>query len=1026
MLDLSQEKLKQSLLFICNAHKKAGAYGLAFFQFIGNNNPLGKRQAQRNKVIVPLKENEGVSIESRVDRLVKIMLKSSRPGTDMDIMIRANWFFLEYTPITANLTSVTHLIKSQDFKGFKKHVIYFDMDLKDNIPKEALALMTEEEKINYITKHGESYKKLMSTDPLYIMFSGGGFHIGYYADNLLFSSKQWKVSEDAYVEAYKKELDRLKSLTGWIFDPKCSNLNRIDRVPFTYNVKTPIPEEDSFASLLYSNINAGHSFTDSIVQYVETPEIRRRAADDALLKPPLYSTMATFRDMNPYAYKYLFANVSFRKVFDYFGITDQLCFPKTDDSSFTGFKSCLSPFRSNILGRKVTAETQPSFRYDETTKKFWDFGVIPHSDSGAGDIVGLAWGLKEFKEKGLWPDKINVQEAVDFSLTILGTKTVSDLRGEMTGFIRDDKTGIVQADYNSVLRVIINIITNKYELVFNKVQKQFFFRNNGTKDAFKPFPWDCAEFGSMDKSESARLLLMISGVGNPTPALQSTAKLIVGLILNPSAIVLSHDGYTARFDVEAIKDITFPVIDQDNPVLRFTDDVYYHLRTGSTSTEYAGYAYGVGVAYNDLWKEESTCPNFDMLLTGLVGPEDSAGRMAFKYILAQMWFKAGGDSRALVVKGYGRNGKSTLVKVLTNVLPQGVTFNCDMDTLSGTSTASTATRMDLLGKHLVIVGDVTDYNLDLKLKPLIVGDAGITAKLLFKNPVSFKNTATFLFMTNSFPKITQDISAFLRRFILVESKIKIKKVIPNLEDVILESEKPGIWKYILTAVEYFRVHHNFVFPEHEEWAQSIITPMKKALLNQFPSGELALCITPKIGSVLDLRALYRLYIEYSDQIGDRKSGLKSFSTRIASIVEMDNEVYGEDWKPVFDASGMDEYFVVMYKHGQAEYIINADFSIPLIGIATPGKLTGDLNTILAMKNVASDVRMQSVKYPNQPSSEVVAKLKKWRDSGNSRTAQGVIPMHPVSVKQPSVPSGTVDKYELTGTGGEGSAGDDLL
>ena len=214
-------------------------------------------------------------------------------------------------------------------------------------------------------------------------------------------------------------------------------------------------------------------------------------------------------------------------------------------------------------------------------------------------------------------------------------------------------------------------------------------------------------------------------------------------------------------------------------------------------------------------------------------------------------------------------------------MPQGVTFSCDMETLAGTSTSSAATRMDLIGKHLILVGDVTDYHLNLKLKPLIVGDAGVTAKLLFKNPVSFKNTATFLFMTNTFPKITQDISAFLRRFILIESKVKITEVIPNLDDMILESEKAGIWRYILSAVEYFRAQYNFAFPEQEEWARSIIIPMKKALLNQFPSGELALCISPKAGSVLDLRALYRLYMEYSDQIGDRKSGLKSFSVVIS-------------------------------------------------------------------------------------------------------------------------------------------------
>ena len=115
----------------------------------------------------------------------------------------------------------------------------------------------------------------------------------------------------------------------------------------------------------------------------------------------------------------------------------------------------------------------------------------------------------------------------------------------------------------------------------------------------------------------------------------------------------------------------------------------------------------------------------------------------------------------------------------------------------------------------------------------------------------------------------------------------------------------------------------------------------------------------------------------------------------------------------------------MYKHGQADYIINADFSVPMIGVAVPGKLTGELNTILSMKSSAGDVRMQSVRYPNQPSSEVVAKLKKWRDSAIGAGKPNVIPMRQ-SAKPVAPSSGTVDKYELTGTGEEGTPGDDLL
>ena len=974
-------KLRDSLQALCRVYRKAGAHGLMFIQYGDKDNALLPRRAYRNKIVIPLKEDVD-RININIDRLAKTIALGSGKS-DAAVMRSANWFFVEYTAATPNLTQQYSTVGDGAFKGQPKHVVYFDMDIKGQVNAEVYKTMSREEKKLFVEKNKEKLDVLIKeTHPMYLLFTGNGLHIGYMVEDMIFSSKQWKGASLAYTEAYKIAMTKLRKLTNWVFDEKCSSISRVDRVPYTINVKSPRPQEDTYAELLYMDENADGAFLKFMARMVESPELSRKVADDSSANFPMYMLLPTLRDANPFVYKHLHAGLSFKKVFEHFEILDALHYP-TNDDEIGGFQTCFSPFRRSLFGMETESEEHiPSFRFDEVTKKFYDFGVIPNTDNNSGDAAGLAYALTFYKKNGTWPERVNHMEAVDAAMAVIGKKTVADLREELTGFLRDDNGNVI-ADFDSVARVAVYILLNKYELVFNKVQQQFFFREIGAKSDFRPFPWECTEFGNKDKATSARLILTLSGIGNPSSALLATAKHIVDAITDPHTVRLTPNGLHAYFDMEAVREITFPVIDLDNPVIRFSDGVYYHVRTGDIASDYEGYAYNINVSHRDV-VNSNDCPYFDLLLESLVGKEGSPERMVFKYLLAQMWFKAHGDSRALVIKGVGRNGKSTLIEVLMEVLPQGVAHSCDMSVLTGEGSADTASRMDFLGKHLVVVDDVSEHKLSLKLKPLITGGGGVVAKLLFKNPITFKNTASFLLMTNSFPKIQEDISAFLRRFLVIESKVKVRKVIPNLKQMILEKEQPAVWAYIINAVEYFREQHNFAFPEQEQWAKELLIPMKRSLINQMSTGEIALSLKPCAGKVISVRDLYEFFLDYSEVIGAKKSSLKNFSDRLVSIIEGDSEIYGENWEEDFMREGMDETFVVVYRNGQAEYFVNFDFTSP-INLVVPAKVVQPIDAVVGIRGKAGDIRCQSVKYPISESSEILQRLKAWKDSQNSLT-----------------------------------------
>lgn len=977
----TREWIKQ----LVEAYENAGAYGIMLIKIPDFDSA---RRLQPAKFCLQIKDMSREAIDAKVD---DFMQRLQSPTLGDEKTAYANWYFVEYTDNTKNLDKLKTTVGDEDFRGRAKHTLYFDMDMKDNLDKELFNKMTPEDKRNWVLGNTEALTALKSLDPMYISFTGNGLHVGFRMNTHIASTK-FKAVVRSYGAAYRKVASKLKKLTGWTFDPKCSNLARIDRLFGTYNIKTNDPRHDTECTLLYINVNPSDKFLTRFSEEVTSHEIHEYIQKGALTNSK-YSVMYTLKNSSPMAHKYLKDRLTFKKLFEHFDILDQLQYPELE-KDFSGFASCFSPFRSPIFGIGKEVETKPSFRFDETTKKFWDFGVVPGTDFPMGDVAGLAYALNEFKNNRTWPTTIPPDAAIEFAMSLVGDKTVSDLSKEAVTF-QTDENGHILVDFNTVAKILFNTLCREYTFVYNLQQKIMFFRevdptgNNEDKvnsreldERLYAFPHEATKFGGKERGTIARMLLAEAGIVDPPGKLVDASKAVVDILSDQTSVKITNCGKWAYYDVDPLREYKIPVWDVGQAVFSFTDGYYYVVSTGEVLEEYTGFSYATGVSFQAVANvKEKVSPYFDKLCTSLFGPMGSPERNSFDFILGQMWKPAGGETRALVVKGNGKNGKSTMDKVLQAILPNGIYYSAKMEALTDSSYANMASRMNFIGKHLIIVPDVNEHNLDLGLKPLITGDDGIQAKFLFKNPITFRNTATFIFMTNSFPLVREDMSAFLRRLIIIETSATISpsEAIPRLHEKIIKNEREAVWSYILRCINITRDKYDFCFPEQEDWAKKITLPTKVNMLQQLPTGEFTLMLKPKAGSVVDLRELRHAYNDFLVRHeGSKSSTMKVFAQRIATTIESDNEIFGDKWPEEFRTQKMPQDFVIVYRNAQAEYLVNLEFSPLDVYALDTSRVNISLKQMFsAIGGTHKALKFSSTRYPNANTSAIMSSLLDW-------------------------------------------------
>lgn len=157
---------------------------------------------------------------------------------------------------------------------------------------------------------------------------------------------------------------------------------------------------------------------------------------------------------------------------------------------------------------------------------------------------------------------------------------------------------------------------------------------------------------------------------------------------------------------------------------------------------------------------EAVCPTFINWVNEITDGRADTVQEMFGYCL----FKDHEIHKAFLFQGSGRNGKSTLLKILTKLLGQENVSDRGLQDLEHNRFA----MADLFGKLANIHADISDLEMKSTsaLKMLTGGDQ-LTGEFKHKDSFTFTNYAKQLYSCNTIPKVYDKSDAFFARWIIL-------------------------------------------------------------------------------------------------------------------------------------------------------------------------------------------------------------------------------------------------------------------
>jgi putative DNA primase/helicase len=197
------------------------------------------------------------------------------------------------------------------------------------------------------------------------------------------------------------------------------------------------------------------------------------------------------------------------------------------------------------------------------------------------------------------------------------------------------------------------------------------------------------------------------------------------------------------------------------------------------------------------------CPVFDQFLAETLPTEDAAFAMrAFAYALTG----SGNEQKFVIFHGVGRNGKSTLVKIMAKLFGE-YAANAEPTSFLRRSDNSASNDIARLARaRLVTTSEFPNGAvLDVPLIKRITGQDKLTARHLYKEHFEFEPHFLLLMVTNYMPVIEGSDAAVARRVLAVpfRSVVPVENVDPDL-DRKLWGERSGILNRLLGALRQYR------------------------------------------------------------------------------------------------------------------------------------------------------------------------------------------------------------------------------
>lgn len=186
------------------------------------------------------------------------------------------------------------------------------------------------------------------------------------------------------------------------------------------------------------------------------------------------------------------------------------------------------------------------------------------------------------------------------------------------------------------------------------------------------------------------------------------------------------------------------------------------------------------------WNSEATCPSVEKWFDETF---DRTLHEVLWQVVGVLIYPGMGFQKAIVLLGSGYNGKGTLQRLCTALLPSTAYTAIDPRDLA----TNRFKPAELLGKTANICGDIErfTFNSTAEIKK-ITGDDPINAERKNGHPFTFISQATMMFSANKMPPSRDMSHGWFRRWLIIPLERKISgPPDPNLEDT-LHGELEGV------------------------------------------------------------------------------------------------------------------------------------------------------------------------------------------------------------------------------------------
>jgi len=251
--------------------------------------------------------------------------------------------------------------------------------------------------------------------------------------------------------------------------------------------------------------------------------------------------------------------------------------------------------------------------------------------------------------------------------------------------------------------------------------------------------------------------------------------------------------------------------------INFKNGEYYITNDIFEDTTFPGYhfLYYLPIDYN----KDADCPIFKKFLSEIIYKEDiPVIQEFFGYCLYRKYHLA----KILLLYGEGRNGKSTLLNVLTRFLG---TKNVSAKELHALCSGKFETS-SLFGKLANVASDISNVTIKESgiLKNLTGGDLGTDAQFKFKDSFTFRNYAKLIFSANRIPQSKDGSYAYYSRWILINfpNTFEGKNKNPHLIDELTTKEElSGILNWAIQGLKRLLKNGEFSYTKSVEEVMDI-------------------------------------------------------------------------------------------------------------------------------------------------------------------------------------------------------------